>query len=221
MPLTLQAFNFSIICDENELELYDVKQEGPDSESTTAFVASEAGKVSASVPKIPFVTLERLTVEISNSESWLLTTSWTSIIWLWLTCISMGSGFPDIFYEVETGSWLSFEASVTPLPRIVLSSFRSSNLSVCFMNILWTSCLILILLFATEDPDLEHAPIGAEMGVIEVRAFRCRYLGCRPLKSGWKAKLHQGRVSERSKKAGWHHVRYYTSQAIRRILIHM
>jgi hypothetical protein len=53
MPLTLQSFNFSIICDENELEMYDVKQEGPD--STTAFVASEAGKVS--VPKIAFVSI--------------------------------------------------------------------------------------------------------------------------------------------------------------------
>jgi hypothetical protein len=36
-----------------------------------------------------------------------------------------------------------------------------------------------------------------------------------------KLKLHQGRVSERSKKAGWHHVRYYTSQATRPIPIHM
>ena len=44
MPFTLQSFNFAIECDENELETYDVKQEGPN--STTAFVASEAGKVS-------------------------------------------------------------------------------------------------------------------------------------------------------------------------------
>ena len=44
MPLTLQSFDFSIICGENELEMYDVKQEG--SNPTTAFVASEAGKVS-------------------------------------------------------------------------------------------------------------------------------------------------------------------------------
>ena len=48
MPLTLQSFNFSIICDETELETYDVKQESP--KSTTAFVASEMGKVSG-----PFV----------------------------------------------------------------------------------------------------------------------------------------------------------------------
>jgi hypothetical protein len=80
--------------------------------------------------------------------------------------------------------------------------------------------LFLILLFATEDPDLEHAPIGPEMGVIEVRAFRCQYLGRTPRKPALNAKLHQGRVSERSKKAGWHHVSYYTSQATRPILIH-
>jgi hypothetical protein len=55
MPLTLQSINFSIICNENELELYDVKQES--SNSTTAFVASEAGKVS--VPKIPFVSTRK------------------------------------------------------------------------------------------------------------------------------------------------------------------
>jgi hypothetical protein len=44
MHLTLQSFNFSIKCDENELETYNVKQDGPN--STTAFVASEAVKVS-------------------------------------------------------------------------------------------------------------------------------------------------------------------------------
>ena len=56
MPLTLQSFNFAIICDENELEMYDVKQEGPN--STTAFIASEAGKVSLS--KIPFASMRKI-----------------------------------------------------------------------------------------------------------------------------------------------------------------
>ena len=59
MPLTLPSFNFAIICDKNELETYDVKQEtleeGPD--SITAFVASEAGKVSVS--KVPFVSTRK------------------------------------------------------------------------------------------------------------------------------------------------------------------
>ena len=44
MPLILQSLNFAIVCDGNELETYDVKQEGPN--TITAFVASEAGKVS-------------------------------------------------------------------------------------------------------------------------------------------------------------------------------
>jgi hypothetical protein len=44
MPLILQSLNFAIICDGNELETYDVKQDGPN--TITAFVASEAGKVS-------------------------------------------------------------------------------------------------------------------------------------------------------------------------------
>ena len=46
MPLSL---NFAIICGGNELEAYDVKQEGPNS---MAYVASEAGKVSN--PSIPW-----------------------------------------------------------------------------------------------------------------------------------------------------------------------
>ena len=46
MPLSLQALEFSIICDKDELETYDLKQLGPN--SMTAFVASEPGKVSVS-----------------------------------------------------------------------------------------------------------------------------------------------------------------------------
>jgi hypothetical protein len=46
MPLSLPSLDFAIICEGNELKTYGVKQEG--SNSTTAFVASEAGKVSCS-----------------------------------------------------------------------------------------------------------------------------------------------------------------------------
>ena len=56
MPLTMQSFNFAIKCDENELEMYDVKQDGPN--STTAFMASEAGKVSVN-KIIPFVSMRK------------------------------------------------------------------------------------------------------------------------------------------------------------------
>ena len=50
MPLNVQSFGITIVCDGDELQTYDVKQEGPN--SITAFVASEAGKVS-SVPQNP------------------------------------------------------------------------------------------------------------------------------------------------------------------------
>jgi hypothetical protein len=43
MPLTLPAMNVAIVCNDEELETYDVKQEG--TSTLTAFVASEAGKV--------------------------------------------------------------------------------------------------------------------------------------------------------------------------------
>ena len=40
--------NVAIICDDKELEIYDVKQDG--TSSLTAFVASEAGKVRTFFP---------------------------------------------------------------------------------------------------------------------------------------------------------------------------
>ena len=84
MSLSLQAFELAIDCDGKELEMYDVKQEGPN--SMRAFVASEAGKVS--IPKIHLAS--RLTVDTSNSKSQLKTNYWT--LNLTFTCISTGSG---------------------------------------------------------------------------------------------------------------------------------
>ena len=43
MPLRLPQLSFAIICEGNELETFDVKQEGPS--LVTAFVASAASKV--------------------------------------------------------------------------------------------------------------------------------------------------------------------------------
>jgi len=43
MPLRLSQLSLAIKCDENELETFDVKREGPS--LISAFVASEAGKV--------------------------------------------------------------------------------------------------------------------------------------------------------------------------------
>jgi hypothetical protein len=116
------------------------------------------------------------------------------------------------FYELE--SLVKYGASQSPPPRFFLSSFRSWNWSVRSPGTPW-ACLFS---FATEDPDLdsEHAPVVLDTGTIELRTFRCRTPhGLRmeetteyKLKSHTH-RLHQGRVSERSKQAGWHHVRYY------------
>ena len=46
------------------------------------------------------------------------------------------------------------------------------------------------------------------MGTIELRAFRCQALRTVQYQGLPEYGLHQGRVSERSKKAGWHHVGY-------------
>ena len=67
--------------------------------------------------------------------------------------------------------------------------------------------------FATEDPDIENVPVVPEfpaMGTIELRAFRCRTVRAARHREHRirDYKLHQGCVSERSKKAGWHRVRY-------------
>jgi len=56
------------------------------------------------------------------------------------------------------------------------------------------------------DPDVENAPVVPEMGTIELRAFRCRAQRAVQYIYNTTNGLHEGRVSERSKKAGWHHV---------------
>ena len=74
---------------------------------------------------------------------------------------------------------------------------------------------------ATEDPDLEDAPVVPEMGTIELRAYRCHILSRGEYRHN-DTRLHGGRASERSKQAGWHHIRYCcTFQATCPILIHV
>ena len=58
--------------------------------------------------------------------------------------------------------------------------------------------------YATEDPDVENAPVVPEMGTIELRAFRCQAQHTVQSLDNTANGLHDGRVSERSKKAGWH-----------------
>ncbi|KAH9072858.1 hypothetical protein EDB83DRAFT_137851 [Lactarius deliciosus] len=55
--------------------------------------------------------------------------------------------------------------------------------------------------------DLEDAPVAPEMGTIELKAYRCqKRCIAGPISLFTHKDLHQGRVSELSKKAGWHHV---------------
>jgi len=56
------------------------------------------------------------------------------------------------------------------------------------------------------DSDSEDAPVAPEMGTIEVKAYRCQLLRFTGSSTNFTPKLHCGRVSERSKKAGWHHI---------------
>ena len=78
--------------------------------------------------------------------------------------------------------------------------------------------LLSLILLSDEDPDVEDAPVVPDTGVIELRAFRTRAI--RTIGNLPRADfgLHSGRVSERSKKAGWHHVRYWVPKASRAIL---
>jgi len=56
------------------------------------------------------------------------------------------------------------------------------------------------------DPDVEDAPMVPEMGTIELQMFRCRTIGYHSRQKDFPQALHLGRVSELSKKAGWHRV---------------
>ncbi|KAH9072851.1 hypothetical protein EDB83DRAFT_2312999 [Lactarius deliciosus] len=58
------------------------------------------------------------------------------------------------------------------------------------------------------DPDLEDAPAASEAGMIELKGYRCRILGRTrvPESQSMHKGLHGGRVSELSKKVGWHHI---------------
>ena len=65
----------------------------------------------------------------------------------------------------------------------------------------------------SKDPDLEDAPVAPEMGTIELKAYRCQIL--QGTTERWKKSSKwcedSGRISELSKKVGWHHVVYVPS----------
>lgn len=91
------------------------------------------------------------------------------------------------------------------------SSSRSYSLSVSFLSYVRLS----IFLTRAEDLDMEDAPAAPEMGTIELKTYRCRTRYFRePSKQSVYEDLHRGRVSERSKKAGWHHIAYVPSVVV-------
>jgi hypothetical protein len=196
MPLILEPLNFAIICDGFELETHDAKQDGPN--AIRAYVASEAGKVI--VPKDLLVNTKRLTIMTSNSVSYSATTCPT--LTLSSIYISMGSAYTGVIYDLVCG--VRYQVSQRPPPQSYHSNFRICNSSV---RSLLKHSLRRPFIIHSEDPDVENASVVPEMGTIELRAYRCRALRTVPYVPDATNGLHEGRVSERSKKAGWHHVR--------------
>jgi len=87
MPLRLPQLSIAIVCEGNELEMFDVKQEGPS--LVRAFVASEAGKVGVS-PSLLMMSDERIyATRNSGSPS---RTAWTTATSRSI-CVSTESSF--------------------------------------------------------------------------------------------------------------------------------
>ncbi|KAF8483632.1 hypothetical protein DFH94DRAFT_690107 [Russula ochroleuca] len=156
MPFNLLPLNFAIICEGNELETYDVVQEGPN--STRAFVASEAGK--------------QFHITFRN----------------------------DMFdMDIVVNMYIDGER--------IYHGYLRAGLVGQVLGVRKTSTSVLPFKFQElELVDLEYAPVVPEMGTIELRAFRCQALRTVQYQGIPGYGLHEGRVSERSKKAGWHHV---------------
>ncbi|KAI9441455.1 hypothetical protein H4582DRAFT_1932784 [Lactarius indigo] len=160
MPLSLSSMNAAVVCNDKELETYDVKQEG--TSSLTAFIASEAGKqfkITYSNNLTDFVLDLHLYIDGQFLRS---------------TC-------------VRSGSSREFLGPYNGVRSILPLKFQELQLV---------------------DPDLEDAPIASEAGTIELKVYRCRILGRTtvPQTQLMSKGLRGGRVSELSKKIGWHHV---------------
>jgi hypothetical protein len=176
-----------------------VKQEGPNSKS--AFVASEAGKVSLS--RIRLVSTK------TNCRDQHFKFTYTNNLLdtdLRIAVYTDGVLAVDFMSPAgKQGQMLGIQKSCN---SVLPFKFRELELVGAFLEHSLGS--MFVSSFATEDPDLENAPVVLEMGMIELRAFRCP---TEKYKRNDKSGLHRGRVSERSKMAGWHHVRYHISQA--------
>jgi len=145
------------------------------------------------------------TMATSNSGSRSRTTSLTATSRS--TCASTESPFGRPTSELNSTA-ACWGSTRTPL-RSFLSSFRSWSSSVCSLtlaSLLWWK-ITSFFGYRPKDPDVEDAPVVPEMGMIELRAFRTRPVRTVEYQPDAQYGLHRGRVSERSKKAGWHHVR--------------
>ncbi|KAH9072850.1 hypothetical protein EDB83DRAFT_2568583 [Lactarius deliciosus] len=159
MPLSLPSMSVAVVCDGKELEMYDVKQEGMS--SSTAFIASEAGK--------------QFKVTYSNNL-----TKFDLVVYLYIDGQLIRHAF------TRAGSSAEF---------LGLRNSAHSALPFKFQEL------------QLVDPDLEDAPAALEMGTIELKAYRGRKRhSIKPPSRFMHEGLHKGRVSELSKKAGWHHV---------------
>jgi hypothetical protein len=201
MPLSLPAMNVAIVCEGRELETFDVKQNG--TTSLTAFIASEAGKVSISLSSdcehrgTNHVAFQQFKITFSNNLP-----NFEVVIFLHVDGRLVQSMCLQAWSSSEILGPYSNVHSILPF------KFQELQLVGEFS----TFRLLSISLTRAEDPDFEDAPAAPEMGTIELKAYRCRTRYFRePSKRLLYEDLHRGRVSERSKKAGWHHITYVPS----------
>ncbi|KAH9177551.1 hypothetical protein EDB89DRAFT_2226010 [Lactarius sanguifluus] len=161
MPLSLPSMSVAIICNGEELETYDMKQEGMS--SLTAFIASEAGK--------------QFKITYSNNLA----------------------NFDLVVYLYIDGQLIRHACTRARSSDELLGPYNSARSVLPFKF----QELQLV------DPDLEDVPAAPEMGTIELKAYRChlRHITKAPSQFMHES-LHEGRVSELSKKVGWHHVAY-------------
>lgn len=196
--------NAAVVCDGKELETYDVKQEGS---SLTAFVASEAGKVrTVSSPTVKRrgtnrFAIQQFKITFSNELTTCAIAIFLYIDGRQLQSMCLRPGQSNEFlgpYETE--------CSIRPLKFQELQLVGTFTLDLSFIRVSHS------LLAPKKDPDLEDAPVAPEMGTIELKGYRCQLRG--PSESSSRRAyegLHLGRISERSKKAGWHHVGFVPS----------
>jgi hypothetical protein len=205
MPFNLLPLNFAIICEGNELETYDVVQEGPN--STRAFVASEAGKVSVPTQDSP-----RRARDKTDCRDQQFHITFRNDMFDMDIVVNMYIDGERIYHGYLRAGLVGQVLGVRKTSTSVLP-FKFQELELVgafppkYYSLAGHAVLILICL-PPEDPDLEYAPVVPEMGTIELRAFRCQALRTVQYQGIPGYGLHEGRVSERSKKAGWHHVRY-------------